>query len=46
MQMKPAVEQNTMCHKVRVMGNGNPANASSHLLNNMTLMDTVIHIPT
>lgn len=45
-QMKPAAEQNAMCHKVRVIGKGKPANASSHLLNRITLIETPIHIAT
>lgn len=44
--MKPAVEQNVMCHSVSVIGKGKPAKARSHLLNKMTPMDTLIHTPT
>ena len=39
-------EQKNMCHIVSAIGNGNPANASSHLLKTITLIDTVIHSPT
>jgi hypothetical protein len=45
-QMNPAEEQKAMCQRVSVMGKGNPAKASSHLLNKMTLIDTPIHIAT
>ena len=40
------IEQKNMCHIVSVIGNGKPANASSHLLKTMTAMDTDIHRPT
>ena len=43
---KPIVEQNSMCQDVSAIGYGNPENASSHLLNRMTLMEMDIHSTT
>jgi len=37
------VEQNAMCHMVRVIGYGNPEKASNHLLKRMTDIDMDIH---
>ena len=42
-QMKPTVEQNTICQSVSVMGKGKPLKASTHLLKRMTAHETDIH---